>query len=747
MLYRPPACCRAVKRQLSPSYDSIWVSDEILRHAFHRFVNTRIGKRHGSFVPGPLESRRRLGKRRMTHLTESVPTSLHNLGPIWGLFGKAENTQWRWEAPSTRQTSEGSATALPAWLMEWDTSPRIAPELEDIEESTRTTKKQAVLIEEDIGNFPRTLQAASQLEMLEICDMFNQRFKQSLRLGLVSEATMHSALYAVSRAIRVEFSKLGLTDTHYLLRFYQAFWDGLVTCKVLQPVDLNARTLDIFLLYLGKLPICLEVQTLSHGVIHAASVAQLGKMKRGLSRLVRAWAQSWLLKHPSGDPQSSFLAASQDLAESSKRLVRLQSLISNKEANNELEFSTIQEAFKETKESLDRALENILKAENVVLPRKNSIDTLSYILGFLPREHVCRLLDINTDHIIRIHNSVDNPSTNLYHGWLSLVAKIPGVHDKFFVDIIKRMQECKGILQHPLPGEIVLSHWISQGHLRRPDLVRITSEVFASNKDPPDLGLVLYAIDKHREMVFKRTKDLFKLLSDLGRYKDVYKILVRMQSLGLKLPSDIIGPTMNIMSKYDLVLAGRIYNRFYSGLGVSGKCLLAELSPDFIFSMVNDANISPLRIWKVMGIPFYEKMRPAERAAFSKRRLSPGMADFVTALAISFARADARPQRVALRNVVQCLHHLRRHRASITPELTRAISHAGFTRKILAGQWVSKELQSWILGIIEVAEGTDVAVITDSAVTYWNEQLAEKQHEKALKEIREMNVLRVGLID
>jgi hypothetical protein len=83
----------------------------------------------------------------------------------------------------------------------------------------------------------------------------------------------------------------------------------------------------------------------------------------------------------------------------------------------------------------------------------------------------------------------------------------------------------------------------------------------------------------------------------------------------------------------------------------------------------------------------------------------------------------------------------------LTPELTRAISHAGFTRKIVAGEWISKELLDWVLGLIEVAEGTDVAVITDKAVTYWNEQLAEEQDEEARLKAREMNVLRVGPID
>jgi hypothetical protein len=329
---------------------------------------------------------------------------------------------------------------------------------------------------------------------------------------------------------------------------------------------------------------------------------------------------------------------------------------------------------------------------------------------------------------------------------LSLVAKIPEVPDKIFVDIVRRMGHCTGATEHPIPGDVVLSRWISQGYIREGALVRNAFELSASDSGPHDLGSVLFAIDKHREKVFCRTEDLFKLLNNLERYKDVYWVLVRMQNLGLKLPRDIIGPTIEIMSKYDFKLAYRIHGLFYSGL-IDGKGLQPHLMPNFIISMVNDDKISPRIIWKVMGIPIYDHLQPSKRSAFSKECLSPATIGLVTKLAIAFAQTHARPQRVAFRNVVRCLHHLRRHNAPITPELTRAISHAGFTRKIIAGQKISKELLDWVLGLVEMAEGTDVAIITDRAVTYWNQQLVEEQWMKARARARELNVLRVGPIN
>jgi hypothetical protein len=681
----------------------------------------------------------------MAHLTETIPTSAHNVGSLWGFFGEVDNTQWQWEPPTTRNSTMGSAAALPAWLEDWDTSPQVVPEVA-IEDSTSEPLEEALSMEEDILGFRRKLRAVIPDEIPKICDEFNQRFKQNLRLGLVSEATIHGVLKTISRDIRLVSSNLGLEGTPRLLSFYQAFWGGVISCKVLQPVDLDARIMNRFLFRLGNLPICTEVQILFHSVMHVVSITQLCKMKKGLEHLVRAWALSWLHEHSLGDSHLFFLSAERALSESSTNLGRLHKLVHRGENDDLLDLSKIQEACKEAKARLDRALESIVEAEKVVIPFKGSIEALAGILSCLPRDLLCPLLDSCTYHIIRIHNSIEDPLAEFHHGWLSLVAKIPKLPDKIFVDIVRRMGHCTGATEHLIPGDVVLSRWISQGYVREGALVRNTFELSALDSGPHDLGSVLFAIDKHREKVYCKTQDLFKLLNDLERYKHVYGVLGRMQNLGLKLPRDIIGPTIEIMSKYDLKLAYRIYGLFYSGL-IDGKGLQPHLMPNFIISMVNDYKVSPRRIWKVMGIPVYDHLQPSKRSAFSRERLSPATIGLVTKLAIAFAQTHARPQRVAFRNVVRCLHHLRRHNAPITRELTRAISHAGFTRKIIAGQRISKELLNWVLGLVEVAEGTDVAVITDRAVTYWNEQLLEDQWTKERAKAREMNVLRVGPIN
>jgi hypothetical protein len=103
---RPPiACQRAVQSLQSPAPQHVWVPDDVLSLAVHRFFRTTCPsqKRHGSNVPGPLEARRRAAKRRMTASAgafpqDGLPTSF-SLSALFG-YRSAPQNAWRYEPPS-----------------------------------------------------------------------------------------------------------------------------------------------------------------------------------------------------------------------------------------------------------------------------------------------------------------------------------------------------------------------------------------------------------------------------------------------------------------------------------------------------------------------------------------------------------------------------------------------------------------------------------------------------------------------
>lgn len=108
--------------QSAPSSAALWITDDVLAAAWRRFTHVynnthsqrhRIdgGRRHGSNVPGPLEARRRLAKRRMGLASHAQPSNGGFAGDFGALFGfgtRGATRQdvekgWKWEAPKTQQ--------------------------------------------------------------------------------------------------------------------------------------------------------------------------------------------------------------------------------------------------------------------------------------------------------------------------------------------------------------------------------------------------------------------------------------------------------------------------------------------------------------------------------------------------------------------------------------------------------------------------------------------------------------------
>ncbi|KAJ5550156.1 hypothetical protein N7461_004854, partial [Penicillium sp. DV-2018c] len=81
----------ALKPPASPTLDHLWISDDLLAATFRRFANGQ--RRHGSCVPGPLEARRRLAKRRNTVLASIGGSSPEDIACLFGRNGR-EHMKW-----------------------------------------------------------------------------------------------------------------------------------------------------------------------------------------------------------------------------------------------------------------------------------------------------------------------------------------------------------------------------------------------------------------------------------------------------------------------------------------------------------------------------------------------------------------------------------------------------------------------------------------------------------------------------
>ncbi|KAI1779873.1 hypothetical protein F4818DRAFT_400922 [Hypoxylon cercidicola] len=106
-------CHRAAHRHLRPQHDSIWIPETLLIATFERFcVTSTTTTRHGSSVPGPMENRRRMGRRHMGELNFGQS---HSAAPLWGLENLPDLTQWQWKPPSPPDTRLRQSEAEGAW--------------------------------------------------------------------------------------------------------------------------------------------------------------------------------------------------------------------------------------------------------------------------------------------------------------------------------------------------------------------------------------------------------------------------------------------------------------------------------------------------------------------------------------------------------------------------------------------------------------------------------------------------------
>ncbi|KAH7035071.1 uncharacterized protein B0I36DRAFT_317537 [Microdochium trichocladiopsis] len=96
---RTSQCCRALHRSTQPHVNRFGVSDIVLAAVFEQYCSVaKIQVRHGSFVPGPFENRRRDGRRRMGELR--LGQTAGSAAP-WELENVPDLTQWRWTPPTS----------------------------------------------------------------------------------------------------------------------------------------------------------------------------------------------------------------------------------------------------------------------------------------------------------------------------------------------------------------------------------------------------------------------------------------------------------------------------------------------------------------------------------------------------------------------------------------------------------------------------------------------------------------------
>ncbi|KAG0650777.1 hypothetical protein D0Z07_2428 [Hyphodiscus hymeniophilus] len=434
MRLRPHACSKAVPLQLSVACDSIWVSDEILSNAYQRFCSIPpTSRRHGSFVPGPMEARRRLGNRRMTQVSGAATSAPHGVEPIWGFFMEPDRTKWQWQAPKNRPpTQHESVSALPAWLLEWDTTPQ-APlggsVVSGIVDEGRF--EMPFRVEDDIRQFRETIKRTSGRNNIKrVSAEFALQFKKNISLGLVSQDTLDNALDYVTEDLRTVYPN-EKTTTYMQLAFYTHVWDGIVESQVLEPAEIDPKVMNKLFSLVVSLPLNPRVTGLAKMILDSATDSQLCVMEQSLTSLVKRWTGSWLKRQELKLPTEEFQCAELLVEEAGADVTNARRVIKamEEDMNDEVALTMAQEVVAKAHAAIRTAMDAVANLQDASSPLQASAKCLARTLERLP---AVERMSNDADMVRRAMNMWLLPPHKMKLGYALRAELVP----KFIINLI-----------------------------------------------------------------------------------------------------------------------------------------------------------------------------------------------------------------------------------------------------------------------------------------------------------------------
>ncbi|CAK7223051.1 hypothetical protein SBRCBS47491_005070 [Sporothrix bragantina] len=269
-------CCRAVRSSLSsPSSssssalatnipDGVWITDSVLASAFSRYCQTislpaspGTTRRFASNVPGPLESRRRLGKRQMTDQL-SLQLSLNPTGsmlpPAWALPNAPDLRQWQWSPPrdatewaqnlsllsrqaDTAKTASGTsifpAFGMPKWLTELGSEVAERNEAVEIQQQQPARVITAQQLYINLQAWREVATTLPEAEFTAQLDDICSEFQTQLRLAALTVDEARDVFGQIWTVLREKKNSL---EAHAPLLF-AAVLEGIRTCPLLQEQD------------------------------------------------------------------------------------------------------------------------------------------------------------------------------------------------------------------------------------------------------------------------------------------------------------------------------------------------------------------------------------------------------------------------------------------------------------------------------------------------------------------------------
>ncbi|KAH6853792.1 hypothetical protein B0I37DRAFT_15933 [Chaetomium sp. MPI-CAGE-AT-0009] len=703
----PPAsqCRAALQRQIVPSRDSIWITDGLLASAFERYCHvSRTWNRKASNVPGPLESQRRLGRRRMGDASawHCPPTP-----PSWAFLVPLNLTQWTWKPPSLASTREHNKqrhghntptepiSLVPRLLRESAPHEAGKPLAAFTSAALPDPSPSAVVTTQPdpyaalMGGFRWAVAHADDERLASYTGKLCSGIRQRIILGEIPP----NDILPLSREIwdmlgsRLQGSPL---DHRLSLSFCRAILSGITSSKVFSPDLLDAQFWNTFLLQMSKHPADDTLCNLFVKVMASMPADHQPHVSEGILSLLDCFFSAW----------------------NHSRLV-----LGGCETRRLMDIAILGELYE--KQQKLAALPACLR----------QVRAISAALQVVTPEETKQLLAAAHRLVFTAAGAWQIDRGTLRYNWLYVLAQNPHVNEDFLFDAAASLSHSSLNMQ-PLSivevSSLLLTQWASRGYLRAPKDVYRAYRRHRGKRDEAALAALFLA-------VFSRGKGETKK----GLYRSAWKLLTKLQQTDYVMRSllfDTLTGKLPVRMLEDLAYTSDNHLTAIDLRDLWSQEVMTKDQPQwfpgafdkYAEDIVRDPNISPKEIWRVLDIGKLEQQGTTfrsrtlrHRGTFGKRR-----AAVVEKMAKAFMEAPHLSNRAALRHVSRSFAFLQAIRGKVPDFLIQDMyrivtkdlweENPGRTKRLL-----------WFLRIVERRHGLEIAWSCRLALRRWRARLMQ----------------------
>ncbi|OLN82057.1 hypothetical protein CCHL11_08680 [Colletotrichum chlorophyti] len=674
---RPTArCCRAVQHQIRAPLDNVWITDGVLANAFERYCHvSQLARRKSSSLPGPLESRRRLGKRKMTDLHMDTQSTL----PPWASDFPIDLSQWKWQPPTLRSSEEKRALqsqrepSEQSWISAWIPGWRADKARLEEKNADQTSDEQAaseITFSEQLSQARSAVEASTPTAIDPSYYNFIGGLQQDLKLGLLDRQDVQMAVSAFPPSLIDTEAHRDVANAAVEM-FLSAVVNGIASSKVLGPSEFDGSFWNLVLNRISQL--------------HANDATTL-LFQTTLDAVPRKYVN---------DAHEGIVAAVQKLAVF--------------QSTGRRRAADIGAALRELSPDDHGAL---LSGMEVAVYEGSAAfdDKVRQKLRFLWLQILAHMPRVNQDYLL------DACVRSAYFD-----RQLPYAAGRDLSRLLIQQWASRGYLQRQKAVEASWDRDCSaQAELSLAALVinicGLEPSGFRHGQRVALLMSLLKAlrrIGRHDELLasiksFCEAREQvpilpFKLLAlASGEYNTALRVLALMEAHATKLDG-----------KVELLWDWTAWT-------------------SYVEDMIKDEAVQTATIWKVVDSGAARSFRsPAQRELLMKRRTK-----LMENMAVWFSQASHRTDRMALRHVSRCISWLRAHNVPLSRKVMLAAVSV-VTRELKRGEPGRTRRLGWILDLIERYQGVEERRAVAQVLRRWRkgngeQDAARRQHQQDL---------------